>query len=209
MAKVSKNSTDPRALRTRHMLRDALFALLQTQPFDAITVRAISGRAGLNNATFYLHFQDKWAMLESVVEEIQRALDDAAPFFPANEAEAAHYVPTLDIRLFEHIQTYWEFYQLMLGRHGVPSVGVALRQQLERIVEVVIAEVMPGAWALPMPRPLVVRFLAAAYVGVIEWWLESEPPAPPRTIAEWVWSIQLTNVMDERFAVGSSAPNVE
>lgn len=173
------------------MLREALFALLKEQPFDSITVRDITGRAGLNNATFYLHYDDKWDMLNSIVAEIQQALDNTAPFFPAQPADEDTFIPKLDIRLFEHVQQYWDFYRLMLGRHGVPAVGAALRTQLERITEVVMAEVLPDADVLSVPRPLIMRFFASAYVGVIEWWLESRTPAAPHEVAAWLWNMQM------------------
>jgi AcrR family transcriptional regulator len=190
MAKVSRNSTDPRAIRTRVMLREALFALLKERAFDTITVRDITACAGLNNATFYLHYDDKWDMLDSIVAEIQTALDGTAPFFPEQPADVDGFIPKLDIRLFEHVQQYWEFYRLMLGRHGVPMVGAALRAQLERITGVVMAEVLVDADALPVPKPLIARFFASAYVGVIEWWLESKSPAAPHEIAAWLWNMQ-------------------
>lgn len=59
-------STDPRILRSRRMLMDALLKLLDEKEFDAISVQEIADRATLNRATFYLHYPDKNALLQAM-----------------------------------------------------------------------------------------------------------------------------------------------
>jgi AcrR family transcriptional regulator len=59
-------STDPRILRSRHMLMEALIKLLERKEFDDISVQEIADEATLNRATFYLHYPDKNALLQSM-----------------------------------------------------------------------------------------------------------------------------------------------
>lgn len=59
-------STDPRILRSRHMLMDALVRLLTRKEFDDISVQEIADEATLNRATFYLHYTDKNALLQAM-----------------------------------------------------------------------------------------------------------------------------------------------
>jgi AcrR family transcriptional regulator len=59
-------STDPRILRSRRMLMDALARLLNQQEFDEISIQEIADEATLNRATFYLHYPDKNALLEAM-----------------------------------------------------------------------------------------------------------------------------------------------
>lgn len=54
---------DPRVVRTRQQLREALVSLIEEKGFDALTVQDITDRAELNRATFYLHYQDKQELL--------------------------------------------------------------------------------------------------------------------------------------------------
>lgn len=63
---VAVESTDPRILRSRRMLMDALLKLLDEKEFDAISVQEIADRATLNRATFYLHYPDKNALLQAM-----------------------------------------------------------------------------------------------------------------------------------------------
>ena len=59
-------ATDPRILRSRQMLMEALARLLDRREFDAISVQEIADEATLNRATFYLHYSDKNALLQAM-----------------------------------------------------------------------------------------------------------------------------------------------
>jgi AcrR family transcriptional regulator len=59
-------ATDPRILRSRHMLMEALLRLLDRKEFDNISVQEIADEATLNRATFYLHYADKNALLQAM-----------------------------------------------------------------------------------------------------------------------------------------------
>ena len=65
---------DPRIRRTRQMLYQAFQELLLEKTFDVISVQDITERSTLNRATFYDHFTDKFALLESMIGERFRAL---------------------------------------------------------------------------------------------------------------------------------------
>ena len=58
---------DPRIRRTRLALQQALGKLLKTIEFDKISVQDIAELAGVNRATFYDHYTDKFALLECMV----------------------------------------------------------------------------------------------------------------------------------------------
>ncbi|HZC43821.1 MAG TPA: helix-turn-helix domain-containing protein, partial [Acidobacteriaceae bacterium] len=59
-------STDPRVLRSRRMLMEALLRLLTRKEFDDISIQEIADEATLNRATFYLHYPDKSALLQAM-----------------------------------------------------------------------------------------------------------------------------------------------
>jgi AcrR family transcriptional regulator len=71
MADVSQagktaESSDPRVLRSRQMLMEALLRLLTRKEFDDISIQEIADEATLNRATFYLHYPDKNALLQAM-----------------------------------------------------------------------------------------------------------------------------------------------
>ena len=62
------DSTDPRILRSRRMLMDAMATLLSKKEFDDISIQEIADEATLNRATFYLHYPDKSALLQAMTD---------------------------------------------------------------------------------------------------------------------------------------------
>lgn len=67
---------DRRTRNTLAVIRQAFFELLGEVGFAKMTVSDICRRAGINRGTFYLHYADKFALLEALADE---ALD-AEPF---------------------------------------------------------------------------------------------------------------------------------
>jgi AcrR family transcriptional regulator len=59
-------SMDPRIVRSRRMLMEALGKLLIKKEFEDISVQEIADEATLNRATFYLHYPDKNALLQAM-----------------------------------------------------------------------------------------------------------------------------------------------
>jgi AcrR family transcriptional regulator len=70
----SEHATDPRILRSRRMLVDALVRLLSKKEFDDISIQEIADEATLNRGTFYLHYPDKNALLRAMTAERFREL---------------------------------------------------------------------------------------------------------------------------------------
>jgi len=60
---------DPRVVRTRQLLLKAFYELFLEKGFQAMMVQDIAERAGVNRSTFYTHFEDKFAILESWLRE--------------------------------------------------------------------------------------------------------------------------------------------
>jgi AcrR family transcriptional regulator len=60
---------DPRVKRTRLMIEEAFTALISEKGFQALSVQDITERAGINRATFYAHFPDKYSLLDHAIEQ--------------------------------------------------------------------------------------------------------------------------------------------
>lgn len=64
--------TDPRVKRTRALIEQAFHDLLEEKSFQSISVQDITDRAEINRSTFYAHYKDKYALLESSITRIFR-----------------------------------------------------------------------------------------------------------------------------------------
>ena len=80
---LTDKSADPRVRRTRQLLQQAFMALFQEKSIASISIQQITDRATVNRATFYAHFPDKYALLDSIVrEQYQQILAQHLPSTP-------------------------------------------------------------------------------------------------------------------------------
>lgn len=63
---------DPRARRTRDLLKAALTTLMRDESLSSISVQDIARAASVNRRTFYAHFTDKSALVESSIRDCLR-----------------------------------------------------------------------------------------------------------------------------------------
>jgi AcrR family transcriptional regulator len=66
---TSAHRVDRRALRTRHLLRQASIEVVREKGFRATRVRDIAERANVNRSTFYAHFTDKYALTDAFARD--------------------------------------------------------------------------------------------------------------------------------------------
>ena len=59
-----------RQTATKQHIREALIRLLLEEKFETISVSKLCQRAGINRGTFYLHYLDKFDLIETLKEEI-------------------------------------------------------------------------------------------------------------------------------------------
>lgn len=61
---------DTRTIKTQAALSAALMDLMDREPFDEIKVVDICKRADVHRTTFYKHFEDKYQLLDHVIDEV-------------------------------------------------------------------------------------------------------------------------------------------
>ena len=69
--------TDARKRYTQMVLKQSLLKLLKEKPVNKITVKEVCELAQLNRATFYAHYSDCFALLESIENELIGAFEQS------------------------------------------------------------------------------------------------------------------------------------
>src|SRR5512142_2760258 len=96
---------DLRVQRTRNLIAEALIELTIQKGFAAVTVQDIVRRAGINRATFYRHFQDKFDLLDQYAEAVYQLPGEPPELGSAARADAdiGKMVPGL-VKLLDHVR---------------------------------------------------------------------------------------------------------
>jgi len=61
--------TDPRVLRTRKLIEDAFLAVLNEKGFEELSIQDVAAGAGINRATFYAHYGDKYDLMADSIRK--------------------------------------------------------------------------------------------------------------------------------------------
>lgn len=185
---MSSKSTklDPRVIRTRNLLRQALLDLVPQRGFEDLTIQDITDQATLNRATFYLHYTDKNELLLDTFEHI---VSGEIPPPPPDGVDFASLPQSPIISVFNHVGKYAGFYCVMLGEKGVPAFMARVRTFIEETILNWLAAVLPEKFGQGMSSDIVVNYLGAGYLGVISWWLDNEMPYTPEEMEAQLFAL--------------------
>jgi len=126
------NENDPRVKRTRQLLLQAFISLLEERHnIHSISVQDITERATVNRATFYAHFEDKYALLEVWMrEKFHHALESQ---LPATSTLQMSTLRLLILAVFDFL-ALWHDHLKPADRQFVPFFEVALQQELQEVL---------------------------------------------------------------------------
>lgn len=140
------NGTDPRVQRTRQLLIQAFMDLVQEkQNIHSISIQEITSRATVNRATFYAHFEDKYALVECWLrEKFQRTLAHQLPPSSKLQREALH---QLILAVFDFLMLVRHHHKPSDQQYG-PLFEIALQQELYDLLLKWLGQI-PSARSLP------------------------------------------------------------
>ncbi|MFB5675317.1 TetR/AcrR family transcriptional regulator C-terminal domain-containing protein [Paenibacillus terreus] len=189
MNEHEKHRTDPRIVRTRQLLKDALIDLLQEVDVEKISVNRIAERATINRVTFYLHYRDIPDMLEKIaddmVRDIQHVLSHELPV-NNNSVEEIHFDRL--VALLEHISENSKFYKIILGSKRIPIFTERLLQLLTEMISLRIhnSESDTIISKSGVPKDIAIWHYSSALIGTIVGWLRNDLPYTPHFLAKQI-----------------------
>lgn len=71
---------DARVRYTQKVLKESFLKLLEEKPVNKITVKEVCELAELNRATFYAHYTDCFALLESIEDEMLEGFEESLKY---------------------------------------------------------------------------------------------------------------------------------
>jgi AcrR family transcriptional regulator len=172
MIRNERLNEDLRVKRTHKLILEAMIELTTQKGFSNLTVRDISKYAGINRATFYRHYQDKFDLLNQYVQavyELPDALIEAGPRI-TSEGIDKQFASAM-IKLFEHVHTNSRFFRVMLGKNGDPAFSEKIRQFIQKRIR----HSMPkGLLDKETSVDLYLSYISSGSLGALTWWLEHE-----------------------------------
>lgn len=175
MGRSSKASleTDPRFLRSRKALRDALLKLLKTKSFEEITIREIAATAGIAYTTFFRHHPTKESLLDGVAaDEIATLVAISFPLLEAVNTRAAC------TALCAYVDQNRPLWTTLLTGGAANVLRSAFIEESKRIT------MARPKLRSRLPPDLGNTLIASSVLEVLRWWLAQKKPSSTAAVAE-------------------------
>ncbi|MEH7309051.1 TetR/AcrR family transcriptional regulator [Neobacillus drentensis] len=172
------SKVDRRILKSQEAIKKAVIELMAEKKFDDITIQDISDRANVSRGTIYLHYLDKFDLLEKLIEEHINELREMC------ESAAELDYKDANLPWFEYLKSNYLFFSTMLASKGAPSFRSKF---VEFLIEEFKDEVnITKGRNQGLNEDVVLQFIVTSYAGIVEWWITNEMPYPPHEMAEQV-----------------------
>ena len=182
---------DLRVFRTHKMIKEAFFELMDTIGFDKITVQNLTQKAMISRTTFYLHYKDKYDLLDQIENEILDGLKNIATNVPFDEMVTkglSHEKPfSLLLRIYEYIKENQQFFKLIMGKNGDPSFYYKLSETMK-----FAALQKVNVDRLKIPEHYAIAFIMGIQTSIINEWLKTGMKETPQEIVSMI-----THVMQD------------
>ena len=177
---MSLKNEDPRVIRTKALIIQALVKLTEETPYKKIKIQDITQTAELARQTFYLHYKSKDAVL---VDYIDGVFDN---FYQEIEAHIIASPEPGDIiawNLFNQWQQHAEFAKLIIAADVEHLVIKSFRNYITRVMGLYIRN-----HSMPLNDPealgVIVDYLAGASWMVLQRWVASDFNYPLEKLAK-------------------------
>ncbi len=183
---------DKRIQRTRQSLQQSLLALLAEQPFEGISIQAITDRADTARVTFYRHYGTKEELLLDAMEDIYQSLKESIEAVSGYDHILDFSATPPDLVLFDFLAQNRPLYKrLMTG-----SISALIQQRLRHyIVQHVTLAFNQAPDYADLPTGLIANHMASNVIGNVMWWLSEDLPYSPAYMARITHWMSLTGIM--------------
>ena len=175
MALLEK-SKDPRVKRTRKLLQQAFMELIMEKEVASISIQDITERATVNRATFYAHFSDKYALMDSIVrEQFQQTL---AQYLPPTPVWNVQSLRALVRATFDFMSEFHRHCKSGGDTQFDPLVERAIQQELAEILLTRLKQARVAGMRPGMRLELVASIISWAIFGpAVQWGRNERTPS--------------------------------
>lgn len=163
MKLTTQKKRDPRAVRSKRMMKEAAAALLIENPdISKLTVQKITNRAELNRATFYLHFMDIDDLLKQLAYDIFDNL--SKEMSPMIQIDSLDYQDQL-IKFLDYLYNHRKLLAILFEQPRFKKkVHMLLKDSL--VIHDKKGDIEEGR------KSLSADILISSVLGIITWWIK-------------------------------------
>ena len=172
--------------KTKQLIQQSFIKILERKSFDSITIGEITKTAQINRGTFYLHFQDKFDLLDQIEQQIFAELGNhldklQSSYSPPHSFEKQQ--EQLASVLFDFIGIHAPVLRIFLSNHGRAGFHIRFRNAFSEKVRANLEKNEGFQAGLTVPIEYFLSFITSAFLGLIEQWIQNQLDKTPQEMA--------------------------
>ncbi|HCW35022.1 TetR/AcrR family transcriptional regulator [Mammaliicoccus sciuri] len=186
---------DRRVRKSKRAIKQAFIQLLKENNLDRITIQQISDLADVNRGTFYLNYEDKYALLDEMeneqIEEIKGFVDIRKMDLSTKTSDRfIHDFANIIIKkVITHIEHNIEFYQVILNLERKSQI----EEQLAEIVRSNIKHLIGNKDnVFGIPENYYLSYVVGSMMSMIKYWVSDENRVSVEELVNYVSTIAST-----------------
>ena len=180
---------DHSKLKMKDFLAESLELIMQDKPFEKITIKQICDRAGVIRATFYNHFEDKYAALDYIADVLLHEEQKPA----AHSGDILRVILSLSETMYEHRVFLLHAFQVQ-GQNDFDHMFV--KHLGELIEEVLLIMRHDARKASLYSNEALARYFANAFMFLCKQWLREGCRYTPQEFAAYSNGLLMNGLKD-------------
>ena len=173
-------ATNIRTKKTELAIQKAMVKLLRKKSFDEITTTELARTAKLSRQGFYIHYQDKYDMIQTYQEERFQHLENELSHQTSDTL-----AETLE-KVFEFLKKDDLFAALIL-ENGSREIHIFLRNKLKLLIDRRLTTLAERKLT-SIEEKYSAIYLSYAFFGIYQTWIATGKKETPREMADYIMS---------------------
>ncbi|WP_204190429.1 TetR/AcrR family transcriptional regulator [Mammaliicoccus sciuri] len=186
---------DRRVRKSKRAIKQAFIELLTENNLDRITIQQISDLADVNRGTFYLNYEDKYALLDEMeneqIEKIKGFVDIRKMDLSTKTSDRfiEDFANKIIKNVITHIEHNIEFYQVILNLERKSQI----EEQLAEIVRSNIKHLIGDKDDIfGIPENYYLSYVVGSMMSMIKYWVSDENRVSVEELVNYVSTIAST-----------------
>ncbi|MFE4810625.1 TetR/AcrR family transcriptional regulator [Peribacillus simplex] len=190
MEKLPPN-LDRRITRTRQVIYETFISLIFEKEFTQMSIKDITNHANISRSTFYAHYQDKYDLLEKIIQE---KLSELSELLLGSKSKYINYQSNIEIpdpyfvTFFEHLAINNKFYHIMFTKMDSSEFRSKIFEVIRESFYIRVSS-MEKEQSLLVPLNILLDYSSSSIMGITKIWVENNMIYSPHYMA-----LQLTRL---------------
>lgn len=179
-----------RKTETKNQIKQTFTKLLKEKGLDSLTVSDIARGAGINRGTFYLHYVDKYDLMNQL-EDV--AINELTDILLNNVDETLlddpiEIIPYQSIlEALKYVKSDFDFIEALSGPGGDPKFIEKIKMILENLIQSMIKKSKKLELSMKgLPEDYANEILLSSITGIILLWIKKGAKESPEEIARMI-----------------------